>query len=84
MSTPLQSILDYREFLDIADDDSSWHEAIARALNGHGRSTPEARRAEARRNTWDLRVATINDILAAAARGVLSYPPPRPAGVNAR
>ena len=84
VSTPLQSILDYREFLDIADDDSSWHEAIARALNGHGSSTPEARRAEARRNTWDSRVATINDILAAAARGVLSYPPPRPAGVNAR
>jgi glycosyltransferase involved in cell wall biosynthesis len=83
VSTPLPSVTDHSEFLELAGDESSWHDAIARALSGHGRSTPEARRAEARRNTWDSRVATINDILTAAARGTLSHPPPLSASVNA-
>jgi len=84
VSTPLQSILDHREYLELADDELSWHAAIAKILNGQARSTPEARRAEARRNTWDLRVAAINDIVTAAARGALSHPPPFAVGVNAR
>jgi glycosyltransferase involved in cell wall biosynthesis len=83
VSKPLPSVMDHREFLELAEDESSWHDAIAKALNGHGRSTPEARRAEAWRNTWDSRVATIDHILSAAARGTLSHPPPLSAGVNA-
>ena len=75
VSTPLQSIRDCEEWIETADDEQSWRSAIARALNGHGRSTPEARRAEARRNTWDARVATINDLLTAAINGTLEPPP---------
>jgi glycosyltransferase involved in cell wall biosynthesis len=84
VSTALQSISGHRDYVDVADGESAWHGAIARALNGSGRSTPEARRAEARRNTWDLRVATISDILTAAISGKTSHPPSRLAGVNAR
>jgi glycosyltransferase involved in cell wall biosynthesis len=84
VSTPLQGIVDYYEFMELADDQASWHDAVARALNGRGRSSPEARRAEARRNTWDLRVATINELLTAATHGKLPHPPPSSAGVNAR
>jgi glycosyltransferase involved in cell wall biosynthesis len=83
VSTPLQSVLDHHEFLDVAEGVSGWRDAIARALNGHGSGTPESRRAEARRNTWDLRVARINELLATAASGALSRPPSRPVGVNA-
>jgi teichuronic acid biosynthesis glycosyltransferase TuaH len=84
VSTPLQSLRDQHEFVDTADDTSDWCDAIARALQGQGRSSPEARRAEARRNTWDLRVARIHELLATAASGALSRPPSRPVGVNAR
>jgi glycosyltransferase involved in cell wall biosynthesis len=83
VSTPLQSVLDRHEFLDMAEDVPSWHDAISRALNGGGRGTSESRRAEARRNTWDLRVARINELLATAASGALSRPPSWPVGVNA-
>jgi glycosyltransferase involved in cell wall biosynthesis len=82
VSTPLPSVIDHREFLELAEDESSWHDAIARALNGEVRSTPDARRAEARRNTWDSRVETINDILSAVARETVLHPPPLSVGVS--
>ena len=76
VSAPLPAILGHRDFFEVADDETSWRNAIERALKGQGRSTPEARRAEAYRNTWDERVARINGILAAATNGTLSIGPP--------
>jgi len=83
VSSPLPSILDRQEYLEIADDADSWRAAIARALDGHGRSTPDARRAEARRNTWDTRVATIETLLSSALHGTLPAPPSTLSTVNA-
>jgi glycosyltransferase involved in cell wall biosynthesis len=75
VSTPLQSIRGCDEWIETADDEQSWRNAIGRALNGHGRSTPGARRAEAHRNTWDARVATIDELLTAALNGTLEHRP---------
>jgi len=72
VGTPLLSLRDQHEWIDFASDESSWHEAIARALRGQGCSTPAARRAEARRNDWAGKVALINGILAAAVGGMLA------------
>lgn len=71
VSTPLQSIGDFKDWIETADDEQSWRAAIARALNGHARSTAEDRRAVARRNTWDARVDTIEGILTTAVDGKL-------------
>lgn len=84
VSAPLESIRDCHDLIEIADDEQSWRTAIARTLNGHGCSTAEERQARARLNTWDSRVAMINDILTAAARGALSRPPSHSAGVKTR
>ena len=84
VSTPLQSIGDFHDWIETADDEQSWRTAILRALNGHARSTAEARREVARRNTWDARVATIDDILAAAIDGKLEPPPSRTTEVHVR
>ena len=84
VSTPLESIRDFHDLIEIADDEQSWRTAIARTLNGHGCSTAEERQAQARLNTWDSRVAMINDILTAASRGALSHPPSHSAGVKTR
>ena len=83
VSTPLQSIRGCDDWIETADDEQSWRSAIARALNGHGRSSPEARRAEAHRNTWDARVATIDDILTTAINGALQPPPSQATKGNA-
>lgn len=84
VSTPLESIRDCHAWIETADDEQSWRAAIARALNGHGRSTAEVRRAVARLNTWDARVEIIDDILTAAIDGTLKPTPSQTTEVDAR
>lgn len=66
VSTALPSIRDYDPWIEIASDAHSWRDAIARSLSGQIRSSREERRCVARRNTWDSRVATLQQILASA------------------
>ena len=66
VSTALPSIRDYDPWIEIASDAQSWRDAIARSLNGQVRGNRAERQAVARRNTWDLRVATLQQILGSA------------------
>lgn len=82
ISTPLPSLLEHGEFIDLVEGEAAWHGAISAALAGKGPSTPDGRRQEARRNTWDARVATIAELIDHALRGTLAVPPAPTLGLN--
>ena len=64
VSSHLPAIQHVFDLIDVVHTDSEWHSAIRRVLQDNGRGLPEARRAFAIQNSWDQRVATINDKLA--------------------
>lgn len=77
VSTPLQSLLGEQEWITVAEGEDGWHAAIAAALAGHGRGSRDERRAVARRNTWDIRTATIEQAVGAALRQHVGHPAER-------
>lgn len=77
VSTALPSIREYDPWIEIASDAASWRAAIARCLAAQGPDKRAQRQAIARRNTWDLRVASIQQILASALGETLTTAPLR-------
>lgn len=63
VSSDLPAIREFRHLIDTATGTDNWHRTIQRVLAGGGHASPEARRTEARRNTWDSRVSRINAVL---------------------
>lgn len=67
--TPLASIREFEQFVDVADDLDSWHSALARVLRGNLRCSRAERQAVAMDNTWEARVDSIHDLLTLAGSG---------------
>ena len=68
VSADIPSVLPYRDVVSIARSPEAWEKAIRHGLDSGGPGTPEARQAVARQNTWDLRVAALDDMLTRMVR----------------
>ncbi|MFO1217467.1 MAG: glycosyltransferase [Burkholderiaceae bacterium] len=66
VSTPLASIREFEQYIDVANSPDEWHEALTRVLGGSERCSPASRQAIAMKNTWDARVDRIHDLLSSA------------------
>jgi glycosyltransferase involved in cell wall biosynthesis len=64
VSADLPAISEFRNLIDMAVGTDEWHHVIRRVLAGGAHGSPEARRIEARRNTWNSRVDRITELLA--------------------
>jgi glycosyltransferase involved in cell wall biosynthesis len=64
VSSNLPAISEFRNLIDMAVGTDEWHHALRRVLAGGAHGSPEARRVEARRNTWNSRVDRISELLA--------------------
>jgi glycosyltransferase involved in cell wall biosynthesis len=82
VSTPLPSIREFDRWIERAETLEEWQSAIERSLRGETSCDRDERRRVARANTWDARVATLQEIFATALASrpapILTRPVPAP------
>lgn len=64
VSSPLETVLEFQGVLELATGVEQWQDKLQSALDDNSAARIEARRAVARANTWDNRVAVIASHLA--------------------
>jgi GT2 family glycosyltransferase/glycosyltransferase involved in cell wall biosynthesis len=64
VATDLEELRQFGAHVALASDREAWLHALDEAVSGRGVSTPEARVAFARGNTWDIRFAAVREAVA--------------------